>query len=68
MRKNCYSDLEKLLKFRAKDREFAKFLRSLEQFIQTAKGQNYFWRQDAFLTSIQFKLEKNWDFEKCRKS
>ena len=41
MRKNCYSDLEKLLKFRAKDREFAKFLRSLEQFIQTAKGLNH---------------------------
>ena len=43
MRKNCSSDQEKLLKFEAEDREFAKILRSLEQFIQTAKGQNNFW-------------------------
>ena len=31
MRKNCSSDQEKLLKFEAEGREFAKFLRSLEQ-------------------------------------
>ena len=37
--KNCNSDWEKLLKFEAKCREFAKFLRSLEQFIWTGKGQ-----------------------------
>ena len=37
------SDREKLLKFEAEGREFAKFLRSLEQFIQTVKGQNNFW-------------------------
>ena len=41
--KNCSSDQEKLLKFKAEGREFAKFLRSLEQFIQTVKGQNNFW-------------------------
>ena len=40
MRKNCSSDPEKLLKFEAEGREF---LRSLEQFIQTMKGQNNFW-------------------------
>ena len=39
MRKNCSSDREKLLKFEA---EFAKFLRSIEQFIQTVKGQMNF--------------------------
>ena len=43
----CYqnrsSDREKLLKFEAEGREFAKILRSLEQFIQTVKGQNNFW-------------------------
>ena len=48
MRKNCSSDREKLLKFKAEGREFAKILRSLEQFIQTVKGQNkfltYSWR------------------------
>ena len=43
VRKNCSSDWEKLLKFNAEDQEFAKFLRSLEQFIQTVKGQNNFW-------------------------
>ena len=31
VRKNCSSDREKLLKFEAEGREFAKFLRSLEQ-------------------------------------
>ena len=34
---------KKLLKFEAEGREFAKFLRSLEQFIQIVKGQNHFW-------------------------
>ena len=38
--KNCSSDWEKLLKFEAEGQEFAK---SLEQFIQTVKGQNNFW-------------------------
>ena len=41
--KNCSSDREKLLEFEAEGREFAKFLRSLEQFIQTVKGQKKFW-------------------------
>ena len=41
--KICSSDREKLLKFEAEGQEFAKFLRSLEQFIQTVKGQNNFW-------------------------
>ena len=43
VRKNCSRDREKLLKFEAEGREFAKFLRSLEQFIQTVKGQNNSW-------------------------
>ena len=46
VRKKCFSDREKLLKFEAEGREFAKFakfLRSLEQFIQTVKGHNNFW-------------------------
>ena len=41
--KNCSSDQEKLLKIEAEGQEFAKILRSLEQFIQTVKGQNSFW-------------------------
>ena len=41
--KNCSSDRENFLKFEAEGREFAKILRSLEQFIQTVKGQNIFW-------------------------
>ena len=43
MRINYSSDREKLLKFKAEGREFANFLRSLEQFIQTEQGQNNFW-------------------------
>ena len=43
VRKKCSSDQEKLLKFEAEGREFAKILRSLEQFIQIVKGQNNFW-------------------------
>ena len=56
MRKNCSSDQEKLLKFEAEGREFAKFLRSLEQFIQTVKGQNNY---NSKLEKSKFKLEKN---------
>ena len=40
--KNFPIDREKLLKFEAEGRKFAKVLRSLEQFIQTVKGQNNF--------------------------
>ena len=43
MRKNGSSDREKILKFKAEGQEFANFLRSLEQFIQTVKGQNNLW-------------------------
>ena len=41
--KNCYIDQEKCLKFEAEGREFVKLLRSLEQCIQTVKGQNNLW-------------------------
>ena len=70
MRKICSSDREKLLKFETEGREFAKILRSLEQFIQTVKGQNNFWYHNSFLTcfwrffisnkleQLEFKLEK----------
>ena len=43
MRKKYSSDREKLMKFKAEGRKFAKFFRSLEQFIQTVKVQNNFW-------------------------
>ena len=42
VRRNCSSDQEKILKFEAECQEFAKILRSLEQFVQTVKGQNNF--------------------------
>ena len=58
MRINCSSVREKLLKVEAECREFAKILRSLEQFIQAVKGQNNFEflvLQNAFLTcSLRF--------------
>ena len=43
MRKNCSTDRETLLKLQAEGQEFATILRSLDQFIQTVKGQNNFW-------------------------
>ena len=48
MRKNCSSDWEKLLKFETKGREFENFLISLEQFVQTVKGQNNFGKRMLF--------------------
>ena len=43
MRKNSSGDREKLLKIEAEGQEFLKILRSLEQVIQTVKGQNNTW-------------------------
>ena len=43
VRKFFSTDRDFLLKLEAEGREFVKFLRSLEQFIQTVKGQNNFW-------------------------
>ena len=42
MRKYSSSDGEQLLKFKAEGQEFAKLLGSLEQFIQSVKGQYIF--------------------------
>ena len=39
-----------MLKFQTEGQEFAKFMRSLEQFVGTVKGQNNFWYHNAFLT------------------
>ena len=50
VRKNCSGDQEKLLKFEAKGQEFAKNLRSLEQFFLTV-GQNNFGNEIPFQTS-----------------
>ena len=50
VRKNCSGVREKNLKFEAESQDFAKMLRSLEQFIQTVKGQNNFGLQNALLT------------------
>ena len=68
MRKNCPSDREKL---EAEGREFAKFFRSLGQFIQTVKDQEQFFVTECFfnllmefvisneLEQLDFVLEKN---------
>ena len=67
MRKNCSSDREKLLKFEAERREFAKCLRSIEQFVLTVKGKNnygcFLACSRRFLISnkleqLEFKLEE----------
>ena len=71
VRKNCSSDREKL---------FAKFLRSLEQFIQTVKGRKNFCFTECFsnlfvevshikrIRTIQIQIGRNyWDLETCSK-
>ena len=67
------------MKFEAEGRAFEIFLRSLDQFIQTAKGQNNVWYQNDFLIcfwrfliskkleQLEFKLEKNWGFSNLQK-
>ena len=47
-KKNCSSDREKLLKFEAEGRGFAKFLKSLEQFVNTVKGGKIFGSRKLF--------------------
>ena len=56
---NCSGDREKLLKFEAAGQEFAKILRSLEQFIQTVKGQAIFGNRVLFSTY-------SWSFLSCK--
>ena len=58
MRKKCSSDQEKLLKFEDEGREFAKIFRSLEQFVQTVKGENNLRSQNACLISLSKSLQK----------
>ena len=49
VRKTCSSDQEKLLKFEAEGRvNICNFLWSLQQFIQTLKGQKNFWNRMFF--------------------
>ena len=59
VRKNCSNDREKLFKFKVEGLEFAKFLRSLKQFIQIVKGQVNFCQQNAFLTCFWRFLRSN---------
>ena len=42
------------MKFEAEGREFAKFLRSVAQFIQTVKGQNNLWNAGKVRKKIVF--------------
>ena len=49
--KNCFSDREKLFKSEADGREFAKIMRSLEQFVQTMKSQKSIFKW-YFVTKI----------------
>ena len=72
MRKKCSSDWEKLLKFEAEGREFAKFLRSLEQFISNRERSEQFLVKECFfklfpgglisneLEQLEFKFEKKY--------
>ena len=80
--KKCSSDREKILNFGAEGREFAKKMRSLEQFIQVVKGKYNFWNtmifkfvpgdfSDLIHHKNWFEVhieKKNWDLETYRKS
>ena len=59
MRKNFSSDQEKLLKFEAEGQEFSKYLRSLEQFIQTVHNYNSNWKKILGFRNLQEKLENH---------
>ena len=53
---NFVLNREKLLKFEVEGPEFAKFLRSLEQFIQTVKGQKHAGKvRNVCCTFVSFK-------------
>ena len=65
MRKNSFSDQEKVLKFEAEGQEFAKCFLLTECFLTCS------WRFFMYnnLEQLEFKLEKKyWDLETCRKS
>ena len=51
VKKICSSEQQIFLKFDTEGREFAKFLRSLDQFFRKVKGENNFWSRMFFLTS-----------------
>ena len=57
VRKNCFKDGEKLLKFKGKGCKFAIFLRSLEQFTQKVKDHNNFWNKILNLQVILFEID-----------
>ena len=67
------------MKYEAEGQEFAKVLKSLEQFIWTVKGQNNFWNRmlfncllevsDLINSTLEIQIWKNnWDLETYRKS
>ena len=65
MRKNCSSDREKLLKFEAEGREFAKILRSLELYSYSERSEQFLVTECSLtcswtnkLEQLEFKLEK----------
>ena len=79
MRKKCYSDPQKILRFKAKGQEFANILRSLEQIIRRVKGQNNFGSRMLFKiipggfsdliydNNYNSNWKKNWDLETSEK-
>ena len=54
MRKNCSSDRETLLKFEAEGREFAKKLRSLEQYSNSERLEQSLVREPSQITFAFF--------------
>ena len=54
------------LKLKAERQKFAKILRSLEQFIQTVKGQTNLFLDVSQIIQIQIR-KSYWDSEICKK-
>jgi hypothetical protein len=66
VRKNCPSDLEKLLKFEAEGQEFEKNLRSQEQFYSNIESSEQFLVTECFLNSNS-NWKKSLRFRKMQK-
>ena len=56
VRKNCPSDRDIFLRYETEDRKFARFLKSIELFIQTVTGQNNYRSEQFLVTKCFFSL------------
>ena len=65
MGKNCFSDQEKHLKFEADEQKYVKSMRSLEQFIETVKGQTILETEYFLIWYLRFLRSNKLEKSKC---